>query len=67
MPWSSLHGPQSAQYLSDPGFVLQVSAPLPEELLLLVDDEELEELLLLVDDEELEELLTPPPKIVGST
>jgi hypothetical protein len=55
---------------------------LPEELLLLVDEEELDNKILMIvssselpDDvevelvelEELEELLTPPPKILGST
>jgi hypothetical protein len=78
VPWPSSHGPQSLQYLSVPIFTLQNPLDiLPEELLLLVDEEEPYNNklmiasssvlpLLKVDDVEveLEELLTPPPKIV---
>jgi hypothetical protein len=80
VPWPSSHGPQSTQYLSDPGFVLQNPLDiLPEELLLLVDEEEPYNEFIIISisvlpllkvddvDVELEELLTPPPKIVGST
>jgi hypothetical protein len=80
VPWPSSHGPQSTQYLSVPIFTLQNPLDkLPEELLLLVDEEEPYNEFIIISisvlpllkvddvDVELEELLTPPPKIVGST